>query len=565
MIKKLWRLGQAERWRSMVLVFCQWTSAMLVVTILWLAANYISTNNWSLGLLMTVVVQIIVMLAYGIWGVNRLSDRWATSASEELQQRFIGYYLNDQSVDQTQTMQIIHQDLGTIKGLAVFYDTIIPTILQLILTGVVMTITILFVHPITVLIPWLSIVAIVILMGMLQGMGHKKNNSYIKSFNQMGQRFLDDFKGMNTLIMYHRQHLYAKKFAADSENYRQKTMGILIYQLQTLTIMDFCLYGALGWFVLAQGFAVKAGTMEMPAAVLISAIVCVWLIDFRKFGYFIHIFISLLPKINRLFKLIDSDEGREQLKDNQSVTLKLQRIELQGSIAFGDHEILNNSSLSLTKGQLIGLTGPSGSGKSTIAKLLMKQLEMTTSNILVNDLPLSKITREQWWQSIGYLGPEMVLFEGTIEDNLLLGMKSEMDWRQTLKKLNLCDFVYQLPDQFQTMVGEDGSLISPGQKQQLAVARAILADKQAYVFDEITSNIDGDNAKIILAAINQLANDKIVLLITHRLEDIKHLQQVYLLDQQTLVAGSSEELSTQVPAFKRLIDEQNRLISEVSA
>lgn len=291
-------------------------------------------------------------------------------------------------------MKVIHQDLGTIKGLSVFYDTIIPTVLQLIMTAVVMVVTVLFIHPITVLIPLISIVAIGAGMGMLQGLGNKKNNSYIKSFNQMGQRFLGDFRGMNTLIMYQREDQYAKDFADDSENYRQKTMGVLSYQLQTLTIMDFCLYGALGWFVLAQGFAIKAGSLGVPSAVLISTLVCIWLIDFRKFGYFIHIFMSLLPKVNHIFKLIDvqnktvdDDNGVNSIQD-------VKNIQLTGTLAFDEHVILQNGSLNLTQGKLIGLTGASGSGKSTVAKLLMKQLNIPDTQITVDGHKLDSLSQD---------------------------------------------------------------------------------------------------------------------------------------------------------------------------
>lgn len=462
-------------------------------------------------------------------------------------------------------MKVIHQDLGTIKGLSVFYDTIIPTVLQLIMTAVVMVVTVLFIHPITVLIPLISIVAIGAGMGMLQGLGNKKNNSYIKSFNQMGQRFLGDFKGMNTLIMYQREDQYAKDFADDSENYRQKTMGVLSYQLQTLTIMDFCLYGALGWFVLAQGFAIKAGSLGVPSAVLISTLVCIWLIDFRKFGYFIHIFMSLLPKVNHIFKLIDvqnktvdDDNGVNSIQD-------VKNIQLTGTLAFDEHVILQNGSLNLTQGKLIGLTGASGSGKSTVAKLLMKQLNIPDTQITVDGHKLDSLSQDQWWKMIGYLGPEMVLFDGTIEDNFLLGMHDQTDWQQKLNQLQLCQFVEDLPEQFNTIVGEDGSLLSPGQKQQIAVARAILANKPAYIFDEVTSNIDTVNAEVILAAIKSLATDKAVLLITHRLEDIEQLSKVYMIDNQKLVVGSPEELANQVPAFKQLITEQRKLLAEVQA
>lgn len=564
MIKRIWNLGGQQRWRTYIQVLCQWLSEMLVVTVLTAGAGRAIRGSWSTPLLICICIQFIVSFTYLMVGAPILSDRWASAASKDLQHQFFKYYLKQASTDTTKMMKILHQDLGTIKRIAVFYDTIIPTSLQLIMTGIVMVVTILFIHPLTVLIPLLGIFALGGGMGLLEGLGDKKNFAYIASFNHMGQRFLDDFFGMNSLIMYQRQEQYAADFAEDSENFRQKTMGVLVYQLQTLTIMDLCLYGALGWFVVAQGMAVAAGTLNIMSAVLISSLVSLWLIDFRKFGYFIHIFMSTLPKVKHIFELIDSDTNQTS---SASVDLKKapRFVKLDGSVGYADRNILSNVTIDLEIGRVVGLAGPSGSGKSTIARTLMKQLPMTSGSITVNNTNLTALTRQSWWQFVAYLGPESVLFDGSIEDNLLFGVHTDINWKRQLKEMNLCQFVQALPDRFETMVGENGARLSPGQRQQIAIARAILANKQVYIFDEITSNIDVDNARQILRVIKQLAQSKITMLITHRLDDIEQLDEVYLVDNGRLVHGTPDELANKVVAFKQLIDEQNQLLKEVRA
>lgn len=558
MVKRLWNLGKTERWKMWVQLLGQWLSELLVVSIVWAGSQWILLDKvnpiwyWIIGL------QLLVTLIY-LLAIRKINKNgWAVAASRDLQDRYLNAYLKS-SDSSSDVMLILHQDLRTLKSVAIFFDTIIPTILQLILTGVVVIVVTLVIHPISLLIPVAGILLLGMGMGMLQGLGDKTNLAYIKSFNHMGQRFLDDFLGMSTLIMNGRQHHYAKDFKNDSENFRQKTMGVLEYQLQSLTIMDFCLYGTIGFFLLAQGHAVIAGSLTLTSAIGLSTLTAIWLIDFRKFGYFIHVFVSTLPKIKHLFTVIDDATEMDSSKSNQ--ISKVNKIDFSGE--FGYHQTLFSiNEMTLVPGELIGLTGPSGSGKSTLAKTMMQQISLLSGQIKLNDeTNLNKIDPLSWFKHVGYLGPTTVLFDGTIEDNLLLGSQFP-NWQQRLIDLKLCQFVNDLPKGFKTPVGENGAQLSPGQRQQIAVARAILSDKDVFIFDEVTSNIDPENADMILDVIKHLAKDKIVLLITHRLADLRQLSKLYLINQQKLVMGDFDSLQQNVPKFKQLVSEQETLLKE---
>lgn len=558
MVKRLWGLGRDSRWKMWVQLFGQWFSELLVVTVLWAATEWIVADHVSPILLWVIGLQLLVTLIYLV-AIKRINKHgWAVAASRDLQKRYLHAFLK-QTGTSDDVMKVLHQDLSTLKGVTIFFDTIIPTILQLALTGIVVIIIGLLIHPISVLIPFAGILLLGMGMGMLQGMGDKTNFAYIKSFNHMGQRFLDDFLGMSTLIMDQRQHRYAKDFKTDSENFRQKTMGVLVYQLQSLTIMDFCLYGAIGFFLFAQGHAVLRGTLSLSSAVGLGALTVVWLIDFRKFGYFMHVFMSTLPKIKRLFMVIDNSSTSDSV-ESQSLS-SVDEIAIQGEFGYKDR-LVKIDDLNLSAGHIVGLTGVSGSGKSTIAKTLMKQLPLLDGKIILNNTTdLTEVDHLTWLQHVAYLGPTTSLFDGTIQDNLLLGV-NRSDWQKVLQKLGLCQFVNDLPEKFATPVGENGSQISPGQRQQIAVARAILSNKEVYIFDEVTSNIDPDNADTILKAIEKIADQKIVLLITHRLADLKQLATVYLISERKLVAGDFASLQADVPEFKGLVQAQQKLLTE---
>lgn len=558
MVKRLWQLGKSQRWKMLIQLMGQWLSELLVVSVIWAGAEWILSDRVNPLWLWLIGFQLAITLIYlvAIRWLNK--NGWAVAASRDLQNQYLQAYLKNNSKNDG-VMKVLHQDLRTLKGVAIFFDTIIPTILQLVLTGIVVLVVGLFVHPITVLIPLAGILLLGMGMGMLEGMGDRTNMAFIGSFNRMGQRFLDDFLGMSTLIMDGRQHTYEADFKKDSEDYRQKTMDVLKYQLQSLTIMDFCLYGAIGFFLLAQGHAVLAGTLALSTAIGLSTLTAIWLIDFRKFGYFMHVFMSTLPKIKHLFSVIDSSKV-DKVDDADDLPL-VRNLQLNGEFGYQD-PLVSVSSLVLKPGHVIGLTGPSGSGKSTIAKTLMQQIPILDGRILVNDeIDLSTVAPLAWLKHVAYLGPNSELFDDSIENNLLLGPYSD-DWKNELETLNICQFIEDLPDGYHTQVGENGALLSPGQRQQVAVARAVLADKEVYIFDEVTSNIDPENADTILNVIEQLAKEKIVLLITHRLDDLEQLSALYLINKNQLVKGTVTSLQADVPAFKELVQAQTKLLTE---
>ncbi|CAJ1228078.1 cytochrome bd biosynthesis protein [Levilactobacillus zymae] len=562
MIKRLWQLGAAQRWKMEVQLVGQWLSRLLVVTLVWAGAQWALRGTVNAVLLGLIGLQLVVTVLYLVASRWLSRNGWAAAASQDLQRQFLNATFRPTQAT-TNVMQGLQQDLSTLRAVTIFFDTVIPTILQLILTGLVLLGVVLWAHAWTVVIPVGGILLLGMGMGLLQGLGNRQNLAYIQSFNRMGQRFLDDFLGMSTLIMYQRQHRYAQDFATDSEDYRQKTMGVLRYQLQSLTIMDFCLYGAIGYFLLAQVNAVQAHTLALSTALGIGTLTAVWLIDFRQFGYFMHVFMSTLPKLRHLFAVIDAAAVPQTGTAVVTLDAPVTRLQLTGTVGHTDQSLLTTD-LTLTAGQLVGLTGPSGSGKSTLAQTLMQRQPLLAGQILVNGTTdLAAVAPTDWLKHFAYLGPTAKIFAGSIQDNLLLGNQA-IDWQQRLTDLGLCHFVVDLPAGYATQVGENGAQLSPGQRQQVAVARAVLANKDGYLFDEVTSNIDPTNANQILSVIQQLAQTKLVLLITHRLDDLNRLDRLLFLTDHQLISGTFTSLQTQVPAFAQLVQEQQRLLKEVA-
>lgn len=228
-----------------------------------------------------------------------------------------------------------------------------------------------------------------------------------------------------------------------------------------------------------------------------------------------------------------------------------------------DKEVLHDISFQAHKGETIAFVGPSGSGKSTILKLLCGLYQPSLGQILLNTTDLSKLNRTLYQQQIGIVAQDAQLFSGTIRDNLLFvqPQATDEDCRTMLEHAQLAEFVRELPDALDTMIGEGGIKLSGGQKQRLAIARALLRDPHILIFDEATSALDSLVEKEIADTIHQISktdNDIITVLVAHRLSTVMRANRIYVLEQGRIVeSGSHEELLTQKGLYFALWREQS--------
>ena len=229
-----------------------------------------------------------------------------------------------------------------------------------------------------------------------------------------------------------------------------------------------------------------------------------------------------------------------------------------------ERKVLKNVNVTIPKGKMIALVGESGCGKSTITNLLLKQEKVDSGEITLNGIDLNYIPFEVLTKKVGFINHSAYIFNGTIEDNLRMGKfdANEREINEALKKANLYDFVQSLPEKLQTNVGEGGSLLSGGQKQRLALARTIITNPEIYIFDEATSNIDVESEEKIWRSIYELSENKTVIVISHRLANVKNADNIYVLDKGNIVeSGSHKDLMMYNGKYAQLVNHQNNLES----
>lgn len=213
-----------------------------------------------------------------------------------------------------------------------------------------------------------------------------------------------------------------------------------------------------------------------------------------------------------------------------------------------DVEVLKGINLKIDHGMKIALAGHSGAGKSTIAQLLLRFYEIQGGEIRIDGRSIFDYDLHQLRSNIGIVPQEVILFGGSIEENIAYGRPgaSREDIVEAAKKANAWEFIQKFPEGMETIVGDRGIKLSGGQRQRIAIARAILKDPAILILDEATSSLDAESEHLVQEALNELMTGRTTLIIAHRLSTIRNVDQIYVIDNGKIVeAGTHQELALQ--------------------
>lgn len=225
-----------------------------------------------------------------------------------------------------------------------------------------------------------------------------------------------------------------------------------------------------------------------------------------------------------------------------------------------DDSVLQNISLTITSGQKVGLVGPSGSGKTTLSHLLLRFSDVTAGSITIDGNDLRDITQQSLHHAVAYVPQEPSLFHRSLRDNIAYGNPTASD--ETIiaaaKKANAWEFIAQLPEGLDTIVGERGVKLSGGQRQRIAIARAVLKNAPILVLDEATSALDSESEKLIQIALEKLMKNRTSIVIAHRLSTIAKLDRIIVLDKGSIIEdGTHTELLAQKGLYATLWSHQS--------
>lgn len=273
--------------------------------------------------------------------------------------------------------------------------------------------------------------------------------------------------------------------------------------------------------------------------------------------------LSMIGLLDSSLKDIRSMENAEEIKVLSPIqNIKSNEIEFKNvSFSYGKGEVLKGMSVALKPNTLTAIIGPSGSGKTTFCKLIPRFYDVSEGEILIGGAKITNISTEELMKNISMVFQNVYLFEDTIMNNIRLAKPnaSDEDIIYAAKKARCHDFIKSLQKGYETKIGEAGSTLSGGEKQRIAIARAILKDAPIVILDEFTSALDVENERHILQAIDNLVQNKTVIMIAHRLETVRKADNIIVLDKGEIVQeGTHNELITQDGIYKSFISIRER-------
>lgn len=381
---------------------------------------------------------------------------------------------------------------------------------------------------------------------------------YWGKYTSMGDSFLDSVQGLRELKIFRADAAYHDKMNRSAEDFRKITMKVLVMQLASTTIMDMVAYGGAG---LGIAFAVSdmANGMLAPISALFLILVAVeFFLPLRAFGSAFHIAMNGASAGKKILSLLEQPEPVWGNETPANMELRIENVSFSYD---GERGILNNVSMDFPTSGMTAIVGESGCGKSTVVGLLTGALRPVQGTVTAGENRLGELSREAYYSRLAVVSCGTYVFNTTVRENFKLAKRDVTDKEMTaaLEKVNLTDFVRENGG-FDREITEDATNISGGQKQRLALAVSLVANKDIYIFDEATSNIDMESEAVIMRNITALSKTKNVIVISHRLENILPADRIYFMANGTVSeCGTHSELMKKHGGYCSLYTAQKRL------
>ncbi|WP_305305664.1 ABC transporter ATP-binding protein/permease, partial [Romboutsia ilealis] len=563
----------SKKWVGMT-VLMNWISIICNIAIVVYIGNVVDklyNNDFNINMLGSAIF-IIAML--GIRFVcNFLSTKFSSKSSTEVRKGLrskIYQKLLDLGVnykDTISTSSTVQISVDGVEALEIYFGRYLPQLFYSLLAPLTLFVVVAPISFKAAVVLLICVPLIPVSIIAVMKFAKKLLGKYWGIYTNLGDSFLENLHGLTTLKIYDLDAEKNEEMNKEAENFRNITMKVLSMQLNSINIMDLIAFGgsALGIIIAISQYS--QGNITIGQVLIIILLSSEFFIPLRLLGSYFHVAMNGMAASDKIFNLLDTEiEKIENLTKEEMNLLKDINIEIRNVDFSYDKErkVLKNVNVTIPKGKMIALVGESGCGKSTITNLLLKQEKVDSGEITLNGINLNYIPFEVLTKKVGFINHSAYIFNGTIEDNLRMGKfdANEREINEALKKANLYDFVQSLPEKLKTNVGEGGSLLSGGQKQRLALARTIITNPEIYIFDEATSNIDVESEEKIWRSIYELSENKTVIVISHRLANVKNADNIYVLDKGNIVeSGSHKDLMMYNGKYAQLVNHQISLES----
>ena len=396
----------------------------------------------------------------------------------------------------------------------------------------------------------------------------RMNAAFMKIRERVGDintQVEDTLAGIRVVKSFTNEDIENKKFAAANRRFvdsRREGYRHEVYFYEGMTTFTQLITIAL---VVFGGVAIVNATLDLADLLTYLLFVAILIDPINKFANLARLYQEGSTGFNRFMEIMEVEP------DIQDAPGAVDVHDVQGNIEFRDvsfkykeeHSyVLKHISLNIKVGEYIALVGASGVGKTTLCSLIPRFYDINAGEILLDGRDIQTISLRSLRMNIGIVQQDVYLFAGTISDNIRYGRldASQADIVEAAKQANAHDFVMQLPEGYDTDIGQRGVKLSGGQKQRLSIARVFLKDPPIIIFDEATSALDNESEKAVQDSLEKLSNNRTTLVIAHRLSTVRNAHRIVVLtDSGIHEQGTHEELIALDGTYANLYNMQLRL------
>lgn len=438
-----------------------------------------------------------------------------------------------------------------IEQLRLYYSIYIPSFFYAMISPILLFILFMFINVPVAILYLVCVPLIPMSIVMVSKWAKKIFNKYWNQYTSLGDSFLDNTLGMKELKIFSYDEIRAKEMADESEGFRKITMKVLTMQLASITIMDLVAFGGAGIGIALSLNAMLNG-LNIYLALFMILIGAEFFLPMRTLGSSFHVAMNGATAGKKVIKLLEQKEkpqGKIRIQSIKNISLN------NVNFSYDERSILKDIQINMSKG-FYSIVGLSGSGKSTIAKLCINQLNPTSGSVEIDNILKEEIYLPDFYTKACYISNNTYIFNRSIRESFLFYNKDITEEKMIellcLVKLNSLNL--------DLVINDSQSNLSGGEKQRLALAFYLSNSYDFYIFDEATSNIDVESEEIIMKIIKEIAKDKIVLFISHRLKNVIEEGYIYYLEKGRIVEeGSSKFLLSFDSKFKKLYEYQTSL------
>ena len=508
-----------------------------------------------------ITAVLLVGCRYGLsYAVGIQKDRLGREAKKELRNRLYEKIvkLGVKTNDEMSMAGLTQVSMEGVEQLDLYYSSYIPQFFYAMLAPVVLFLVTVWIEWRVALILLLCVPLIPISIILVSKGAHHTFAKYWDKYTMMGDHFLDSVQGLKELKIFRADASRHEKMNENAEEFRKITMKVLVMQLVSTTTMDLVAYSGAALGIAVAVLSMLYWNLAPISALFLILVAVEFFLPLRAFGSAFHIAMNGASAGKKMLQLLETPEpkwGDEAVEDTD---LKLKDV----TFAYEEgRDVLKDIHMEFPKVGMTAIVGESGCGKSTIVNLLLGVISPDTGTITMGGKPISSFNREDYYRKIGTVSYNTYLFHTTVRENFRLAKADVTDEEmyEALEQVNLADFIRQNGG-LEKEIREDAENLSGGQKQRLTLAIQLVSEKDVYIFDEATSNIDVESEKIIMDSIQKLSKRKSVIVISHRLANVKDADRIYYLKAGRVTEeGCHEALMTKAGGYAGLYRAQKKL------